>query len=144
MARRIDFSHGLFFLYDSWERAPGNAWTDQHSAQGFARRPTAANIATVIEDGCLDVEVGSPEVLDECQRVVAVSIRSDSGTISISGTDVEDHVVWKGRPGWVRATVGQMPGADDHEVRLFVVAEEATTEEATRVREPTLKDSFPL
>lgn len=28
-----------------------------------------------------------------------------------------------------------MSGAEDHELQLFVVAEEATTEEATRVRE---------
>ena len=134
MPRRIYFSHGMFFLYDASERAPGNAWTDEHASQGFARRPTAANIGTVIEDGWLDVEVGSPELLDECERVVAVSIRSDSGAISISGTEPEDHVVWKGGPGWVRVTVGQMLGAEDRELQLFVVAEEATTEEATRVR----------
>lgn len=51
----------------------------------------------------------------------------------MSGSDPEDHVIWKGRPGWVRVTVGQMAGADDLEVRLFVAAEEAATEEATRV-----------
>jgi hypothetical protein len=135
MTARIYFSHGMFFLYDSSERAPGNAWTDEHSSQGFARRPTAANIGTLVEDGCFDVEVGSPELLERCERVVVVSIRSDSGTISISGTDPEDHIVWKGRPGWVRVTVGQTPGGDEHELRLFVVAEEAATDEATRVRE---------
>jgi hypothetical protein len=135
MIARIYFSHGIFLLFDSAERAPGNDWTEEHSSQGFARRPEVANIATLSEDGWFDVEVGSPELLDRCERVAAVSIRSDSGTILISGVDPGDHVLWKGRPGWVRVTLGQMPGPDEREWQLFVVAEEATTEESTRVRE---------
>lgn len=132
---RIYFSHGMVFLYDSAERAPGNAWTDEHASQGFARRPTAANVATLVEDGCVDVEECSPELLDKCKRIVAVSIRSDSGAIAMSGVDPEDNVVWKGRSGWVRVSVGQTHGANEDELRLYFVAEEAVNEEPTRVRE---------
>jgi hypothetical protein len=135
MQTDIYLSHNFFFLFDSQELSAGNDWTDEHFSQGFARRPSAANIRTLIEYGRLDVEVGSPELLDKCERVVAISIRSDSGGISISGVGGEDLVVWKGRPGWVRLTVGQIPGAEDRELQLFVLAEEATNEEATRVRE---------
>ncbi len=135
MKTRIYFSHGMVFVYDSAERAPGNAWTEEHSSQGFARRPTAANVATLIEDGCVDVEIGSPELLDKSERVVALSIRSDSGAIAMSGTDPKDYVLWKGRPGWVRVTIGQTSGSDEQAIRLLFVAEEAAKEEPTRVRE---------
>jgi hypothetical protein len=135
MKTRIYFSHGMFFVYDSSERSPGNAWTDDHSAQGFARRSTTANVATLIEDGWLDVDVGAAEALNECERVVAVSVLSASGAISISGIDPEDQVLWRGRPGWVRVSMGQERSADEQEVRLVFVAEEAAKEESTRVRE---------
>lgn len=135
MKARIYFSHGMVFLYDSTEPVPGNAWTDDHASQGFARRPTAANVGTLIEDGCVSVDEGSSELLDKCVRVVAVSIRSDSGTIAMSGVDPEDHVLWRGRPGWVRVTVGQTPGDEEQELQIFFVIEEAAKDEPTRVRE---------
>lgn len=132
---RIYFSHGLFFLFDTAERCPGNDWIDSHSVQGFSRRATAANINTLIEDGVLDVEPGSPEQLDTCERAIAVSVRSDSGVVAMGSVDPVDHVIWKGRPGWVRVTVGQKRVANERELRVFFVAEEAVKEEPTRIRE---------
>ena len=135
MGIRIYLSHGTLFVNDSAESAPGNDWTDEHSLQGFARRPTAANVATLIEYGCVDVEDGSPEHLDECERVVAVSVRSDSGMIAMSGVDGESYELWKGRPGWVRVTIGQRRGATELGLEVYVAAEESAKEESTRVRE---------
>ena len=135
MDARIYFSHGMVFVYDSAEAAPGNDWTDEHSLQGFARRPTTANVATLIEFGCAHVHFGSHEELEKCDRVVAVSVCSESGAIAMSGVDPEDHVVWRGRPGWVRVSIGQTSNPDSRELRLIFVAEEAARDEPSAVRE---------
>lgn len=65
MTARVYFSHGIVFLFDSAERSPGSDWTEAHGTQGFARRPAAVTIGTLIEGGCVEIETGSPFVLAE-------------------------------------------------------------------------------
>jgi hypothetical protein len=132
----IYFSHGLVFAYDTGEKAPGNDWTDAHVQQCFARRPTAANIATLENYGRATLERGTSESLDSCERVVSVSVRSESGIVALSGVDPgSECVLWKGRPGWVRVTIGQKRGPTELELRLLFLAEETSRDEASKVKE---------
>ena len=135
MGAGLYFSHGIVFIHDVLERAPGNDWTDDHVAQRFSRRSTACNVATLIEDGFADVDAGSSELLEACERVVAVSIQTDGGAISIGGIDGRSEIIWKGRPGWVRVVLGQNLADGDSRLRMLLMAEEAAREEPTYVRE---------
>ena len=151
MNETIYFSHGVFFVYDEAEQVPGNDWSDTHVEQHFSRRAESANISTILAEGVADLRPGTPELLDTCNGVVAVSVLSRSGAVAISGCDPEDTVIWNGPPGWVRVTVGQKPGEREQHVTLVCLAEKAVDEQATRVREdgewmsgPFLETSLPI
>jgi len=47
--------------------------------------------------------------------------------------DAEQHVVYRGAPGWVRLTIGQRATGED-DLQVHVLAEPAADDEPTRVR----------
>jgi hypothetical protein len=74
-------------VYDQSVRLPGCAWTDAHSAQGFARRESVVNFNTVLEFGCADVSIsrGAYQPRGEHDRVIAVPFLVTSGAKRRSG-----------------------------------------------------------
>ncbi len=86
---RMYFSYRQFMVYDQSVRLPGCAWTDGHSAQGFARRESTVNFGTPLEFGHADVVVSQSayEPGAEYRRVLAVPFRVASGTVIVEGPE---------------------------------------------------------
>jgi hypothetical protein len=84
---RFDFDHGQFLVYDVSVEGPQCEWTEVHCNQGFARRESAACIATMLQDGSADVTVFfGPFVEQESyQRVIALPFHAPEGKIVIGG-----------------------------------------------------------
>lgn len=136
MAEELYIEHATLFVADSDEKGPGNRWSPRHSQQGFARRRTAINIATVFpEDGYVSDVVHGEDALPQCEKVLEFSLFSASGKIVLSGTDPVEIEIWRGEPGWVRMTVGQqlLEEGPPPKVRLTVAAAPATADAPTRV-----------
>jgi hypothetical protein len=85
---RLYFSCSQFSVYDSVE-LPGFHWTDQHIAQGFARRESNASFRTMLEHGFADVEVLTCRYEPHPEHVWAISVpfTSTSGVIAIEGPE---------------------------------------------------------
>jgi hypothetical protein len=117
------FSYGQFMIYDSAVALPGCAWTDKHTAQGFARRESAVSFSTLLEFGCATVTVMRGQYLPstEYERVVAVPFSVKSAKINIEGPeefDVERSVQLD--PGRYRLTAAQFVLGDEEErIDLF-------------------------
>jgi hypothetical protein len=83
------FSYSQFMVYDASVRLPGCAWTEKHSAQGFARRESTVNFNTPLEFGYAHVTVRlenyQPQV--EYNRVIAVPFLAVSGKIIVDGPE---------------------------------------------------------
>ena len=89
LAPRLYFSYSQFMVYDESVRLPGCAWTDTHSAQGFARRESTVNFNTPLEFGYADVTVcnGSYQPHEQYVRVVAVPFLVSSGRVIVDGPE---------------------------------------------------------
>jgi hypothetical protein len=59
LSPRLYFSYSQFMVFDESVRLPGCEWTDEHSAQGFARWESTVNFSTLLEFGEADVVVDS-------------------------------------------------------------------------------------
>jgi hypothetical protein len=72
LSSRFHFSYSQFLVYDASVRLPGCDWTDEHSAQGFARRESTVNFSTLLEFGLADVAVihGAYRPTEEYERVI--------------------------------------------------------------------------
>ena len=76
-------------VYDKSVRLPGCAWTEDHSAQGFARRESTVNFGTPLEFGYADVAVsrGKYQSRGEYMRVIAVPFLVASGRVIVCGPE---------------------------------------------------------
>ena len=76
-------------VYDQSEGMPGCAWTEGHTAQGFARRPSAVCFGTLLEFGHAQVSVvwGAYDPQVEYDRVIVVPFRCVSDKVVVEGPD---------------------------------------------------------
>lgn len=95
--------------------------------------------AIVDEDGMVVDLVSDFAALSTCQSIVSFSLYSSSGRVLLSGGEPGGEIVWAGRPGWIRVTLGQALLCDTEppEMRIVLVAEESTGDDRTVVRPPT-------
>src|SRR5579864_7712421 len=86
---RLYFSYSQFMVYDKSVRFPGCAWTDTHSAQGFARRGSTVNFNTPLEFGHADVTVNHAtyQPHEEYVRVISVPFLVTSGRVIVDGPE---------------------------------------------------------
>jgi len=110
-------------VYDQSVRLPGCAWTDAHSAQGFARRESVVNFNTLLEFGDADVaiSVSAYRPRGTYDRVIAVPFLVTSGKVVVEGpeeTKPERNVVLP--PGTYRVTAAQRVTGDEQQaIDLF-------------------------
>jgi len=86
------FSYSQFMVYDQSEQLPGCAWTEEHTAQGFARRESAVCFGTPLEFGNANVvaTVGAYRPEAQYERVITVPFRSVSGRVTVEGPEEMD------------------------------------------------------
>lgn len=117
------FSYSQFMVYDQSVQLPGCAWTDEHSAQGFARRESTVNFNTPLEFGYADVSVSRSayEPRPEYERVVAVPFLVTSGKVLVEGPEETDVERTFGLPpGNYRLVAAQRVTGDEEEtIDLF-------------------------
>jgi hypothetical protein len=116
---KLYFSYNQFIVYDQSVASPGCAWTEGHSAQGFARRKSVASFGTLLEFGFADVEisVGKYESRPSYQRVIAVPFLVVSGEVLVQGP--EETAAGRSfalSPGNYRLVSAQYVSGDDKEV----------------------------
>jgi hypothetical protein len=112
---RFYFSYNQFMVYDASVRLPGCDWTDEHSAQGFARRESTVNFGTILEFGRADLVVtcGAYQPREEYQRVIAVPFRVTSGNVIVEGPEeIETERKIELQPGNYRLIAAQRVTAD--------------------------------
>ena len=92
LSSKLYFSYSQFMVYDQSERLPGCDWTDEHSAQGFARRESTVCFGTPLEFGHAEVTVITVpfESRRDYERVIAVPFFCSSGKITIEGPEEMD------------------------------------------------------
>lgn len=83
------FSYGQFMVFDQSVKLPGCDWTNEHSAQGFARRESTVCIRALSEFGQAVVRVLSVpyEAKNDHMRVIAVPFAVESGIVVIEGPE---------------------------------------------------------
>ncbi len=116
---KLYFSYSQFMVYDQSVQLPGCAWTDEHSAQGFARRESTVNFNTPLEFGYADVAVhrSAYEPNSEYERVIAVPFRVVSGNVLVEGPDEMDvERKFTLPPGNYRLVAAQRVTGDEEEV----------------------------
>ncbi|MCI0333621.1 MAG: competence protein ComJ [Planctomycetes bacterium] len=86
------FSYSQFMVYDSAVTLPGCAWTDAHSAQGFARRKSAVCFNSILEFGHADVTAtqGLYQPNKKYERVIAVPFTVESSKVIVEGPEEFD------------------------------------------------------
>ena len=120
---RLYFSYNQFMVFDQNVLLPGCAWTDEHAAQGFARRDSCVNFGTLLEYGHADVSVGHSvyQPSEVYERVIAVPFLVTSGKVIVEGpeeTVPERNVLLS--PGDYRLIAAQWATGDEEEmVDLF-------------------------
>jgi hypothetical protein len=126
----LDFSHGQLLVYDVSVASPECEWTDEHTAQGFARRESALCLGTLLQDGTARITVfhGPWTRQQEYMRVIANPFSSPTGRIVVCGL-MEMYIAHlvQLRPGSYRLYSCQYleDSRDDHEViDLFFLPEE--------------------
>jgi hypothetical protein len=123
LSRRLYFSYSQFVVYDQSVELPGCAWTDAHSAQGFARRESTVCFNTPLQFGYADVTVrrSAYEPREEYERVIVVPFLVTSGKVIVDGpeeSDVERSFAL--RPGNYRLVAAQRVTGDEEEaIDLF-------------------------
>ncbi len=117
-AATIYFSYSQFFVLDRSVELPGCDWTDEHVAQGFARRPSTVSFATMLEFGHADLKVyfAPYEARDHHERVIEVPIEVSSGKVEIGGPEESSNrTIVKLPDGHYRLVAAQTVTADDRE-----------------------------
>jgi hypothetical protein len=86
---KMYFSYNQFMIFDEQIRLPGCEWTQEHSAQGFARRESTVCMNTLEEFGSAAVEVSCDKYRSDpdYDRVIAVPFKVVSGTVVIEGPE---------------------------------------------------------
>ena len=119
LSPKLYFSYSQFMVYDQSEQLPGCDWTDEHSAQGFARRESTVCFGTPLEFGHADVTVNvAPyQPREEYARVISVPFLNSSGVITVEGPEEMDvDRIVELPPGNYRLTAAQIITGDDEEV----------------------------
>lgn len=119
LSPRLYFSYSQFMVYDQSVQLPGCAWTDEHSAQGFARRESTVNFNTLLEFGYADVTVrrSAYQPSAEHDRVIAVPFRVASGEVLVEGPEEMDvERAFTLPPGNYRLVAAQRVTGDEEEV----------------------------
>jgi len=136
-------------VYDQSVRLPGCDWTEEHTAQGFARRESAVNFNTPLEFGYADVSVSHAgyQPQQEYQRAIAVPFRVTSGKVLVDGpeeTTVERIVTLPA--GHYRLIAAQCVTGDDEEVidLYFEPLARALEQSAILVADDALDPPTPL
>ena len=110
-------------VFDQSVRLPGCDWTDEHYAQGFARRESTVNFSTLFEFGEADVAVTCRAYKsgEQYERVIEVPFRVTSGKVIVGGPeDVEDKRITELLSGDYRLTAAQRVIGDEEEaIDLF-------------------------
>jgi hypothetical protein len=110
-------------VYDQNVKLPGCEWTDDHSAQGFARRDSTVNFSTLLEFGYADVFVsqGFYQPKEDYERVIAVPFLVTSGRVVVEGP--EETNIERGLsllPGNYRLVATQATlGEEEEAIHLF-------------------------
>ena len=118
LSPRLYFSYGQFMIYDRDVELPGCDWTEEHTAQGFARRQSVVNFNSLLEFGHADLTVSSEpyQPRREYERVIAVPFLVTSGIVIVEGpeeTAVERNI--KLQPGTYRLVAAQYVTTGDQE-----------------------------
>jgi len=136
-------------VFDETVEFPGCDWTEQHTAQGFARRESVVNFSTLLEFGYADVtiNIGKYEPHPDHQRVIAVPFLITSGRVLVEGpeeTDAERNFTMP--PGNYRLVAAQHVTADDQEVIVlcFEPLTKALARSAVLVADEALNPPMPL
>ena len=89
LADTMMFSYGQFLVFDSAEKLPGSQWTNEHVAQGFARRDTTVSVGALLEFGAAELGVwkGLIGSLEEYERVISISLNCSSGILCFEGPE---------------------------------------------------------
>lgn len=149
LSPKLYFSYSQFMVYDQSVRFPGCDRTEQHTAQGFARRESVVNFNTLLEFGHANVAVnlGSYEPQPDYERVVAVPFLVTSGKVLVEGpeeTEVERNLTLP--PGNYRLVAAQHATGDDEEVidLYFEPLTKALERSAILVADEALNPPTPL
>jgi hypothetical protein len=149
LSPRLYFSYNQFMVYDHSVRLPGCDWTEEHTAQGFARRESVVNFNTLLEFGYADVAVSREayQLQQEYERVIAVPFRVTSGKIVVEGpeeTTVERSIILP--PGHYRLVAAQHATGEDEEAidLYFEQLPKALERSAILVADGALNPSTPL
>jgi hypothetical protein len=123
LSPRLYFSYSQFMVYDQSEKLPGCDWTEEHTAQGFARRESTVCFGTPLEFGHADVSVtvGAYQPQTEYERVIFVPFRSASGKVTVEGPeDMDVDRAFDMPRGDYKLTAAQAIISDDEErIDLF-------------------------
>lgn len=86
---KLYFSYSQFLVYDESVKLPGCAWTDRHSAQGFARRESTVCFGSILEFGYANVVISQNfyRPNKEFKRVIAVPFLVMSGNVVVDGPE---------------------------------------------------------
>ena len=89
LAGTLNFSYGVFLVFDHAVAAPGCAWTEVHEKQGFARRQSTACFATLVQFGAAELKVqrGPYRASVAHERVIQVPLDVRSGCVEIKGPE---------------------------------------------------------
>ena len=136
-------------IFDDVVELPGCLWTRRHSDQGFARRPSAACFATLIESGLalLYIQTGAFSRPPQVDRAIAVPFTVESGVVHIQGPeelDVARDVALQ--PGHYRLTAAQSLSAAG-ELSIVLCFEQLTEPMSASmilVADSGLRPSYPL
>lgn len=92
LSSKLYFSYSQFMVYDQSVDLPGCAWTEAHSAQGFACRESSVNVGVLLEFGDADVLVyrSAYQPEGEYDRVIAVPFLVTSGKVMVDGPEEFD------------------------------------------------------
>ena len=79
-------------IYDQAELLPGCDWTEEHTAQGFARRESTVCFGTLMESGFAEVAVSVGDFCpnESYERVICVPFYCASGKVTVEGPEETD------------------------------------------------------
>lgn len=145
----LEITHGVIFLLDPEDRGPSARWTARRHAQGFTRSRTSASLTTIEPEGTGRVFAAPMAAIAGCTRVTSLSVYSDSGRVALGDIHPDKPIIWTGRPGWVRVTIGQRLAAvqtDDEwpDIEILYLVEATDRESPTKRTETGIELDGPF
>lgn len=118
----IYIGYSQFIVFDSDVKRAGCAWTERHSAQGFARRAQVVAFGTLVDYGHADavIKLGPYRPLDNHERVIEVPFLVTSGAIHLGGPEEIGRMpLVKVENGDYRVVAAQALDEDRELIELF-------------------------